>query len=90
MRSPPRSGPKLYPRALLIERGSPWENGYVESFKGKLREELLDGESFDRLREAQLLVGRWSKHYNGEAFGFSVRPHSSLGYRPPAREACQP
>jgi len=81
---------KLSVRMLFIEPASPWENGYVESFNGKLRDELLDREIFDTLREAQVLVGRWRKHYNGEAFGFSVRPHSSLGYRPPAPEARQP
>jgi len=74
-------------RTLLIEPGSPWENGYIESFNGKLRDELLDGEIFDTLREAQVLVRRWRKHYNAEACGFSVRPHSSLGYRLPAGEA---
>jgi putative transposase len=63
---------------LFIEPGSPWENGYNESFNGKLRDELLNGELFDTLREAQVLVERWRKHYN------QVRPHSSLGYRPPA------
>lgn len=66
---------------LFIEPGSPWENGYCESFNGKLRDELLKGELFDTLLEAQVLVGRWRKHYN------QVRPHSSLGYRPPAPAA---
>jgi transposase InsO family protein len=65
---------------LYIEPGSPWENGYVESFNGKLRDELLNGELFDTLLEAQVLVERWRRHYN------AVRPHSSLGYRPPAPE----
>jgi len=69
---------------LFIEPGSPWENGYVESFNGKLRDELLNVELFDTLREAQVLVERWRNHYN------TVRPHSSLGYRPPAPEATQP
>jgi transposase InsO family protein len=69
---------------LFIEPGSPWENGYNESFNGKLRDELLNGELFDTLREAQVLVERWRRHYN------TVRPHSSLGYRPPAPEAIQP
>ncbi len=83
--------PKAWPQpAAFIEPGSPCENGCIESFNGKLRDELLDGEIFDTLREAQVLVGRWRKHYNGEALGFSVRPHSSLGYRPPAPEARQP
>ncbi len=66
---------------LFIEPGSPWENGYVESFNGKLRDELLDGEIFDTLLEAQVLVERWRIEYN------TFRPHSSLGYRPPAPEA---
>jgi putative transposase len=59
-------------RTLFIEPGSPWENGYVESFNGKLRDELLDGEIFDTLREAQVLVGRWRKHYK-------EKPSASLG-----------
>jgi putative transposase len=75
---------ELAVQTLFIEPGSPWENGYVESFNGKLRDELLDGEIFYTLVEAQVLVGRWRKHYN------TVRPHSSLGYRPPAPEATQP
>ena len=66
---------------LFIEPGSPWENGYVESFNGKLRDELLNGEVFYTLLEAKVLVERWRQHYN------RVRPHSSLGYRPPAPEA---
>ena len=66
------------------EPGSPWENGYVESLNGKLRDELLDREIFDTLLEAQVLVERWRVHYN------RVRPHSALGYRPPAPEAFQP
>jgi len=69
---------------LYIEPGSPWENGYVASFNGKLRDELLNVEIFDTLREAQVLMERWRKYYNTE------RPHSSLGYRPPAPEARQP
>jgi len=69
---------------LFIEPGSPWENGYNESFNGKLRDELLNGELFDTLREAQVLIERWRRHYN------TVRPHSALGYRPPAPEAIQP
>ena len=67
---------------LYIEPGSPWENGYIESFNGKLRDELLDREVFMTLREAQVLVEGWRREYN------QVRPHSSLGYRPPAPEAC--
>ena len=66
---------------LFIEPGSPWENGYRESFNGKLRDELLDREAFHSLREAQVLIEAWRRHYNG------VRPHSALGYRPPAPEA---
>ena len=66
---------------LFIEPGSPWENGYIESFNGKLRDELLNGEIFYTLLEAKVLIERWREHYN------RVRPHSSLGYRPPAPEA---
>ena len=68
-------------KTLFIEPGSPWENGYVESFNGKLRDELLNGEIFYTLKEAQSLVQGWRREYN------QVRPHSSLGYRPPAPEA---
>jgi transposase InsO family protein len=67
-----------------IEPGSPWENGYVESFNGKLRDELLNREIFDTLLEAQVLVEQWRRHYN------AVRPHSALGYRPPAPETVLP
>ena len=69
---------------LFIEPGSPWENGYNESFNGKLRDELLNGEIFYTLTEAQVLIERWRQHYN------TVRPHSSLGYRPPAPEVTIP
>ena len=69
---------------LFIEPGSPWENGYVESFNGKLRDELLAREQFDTLLEAKVLIERWRRHFN------EVRPHSSLGYRAPAPEAIQP
>jgi transposase InsO family protein len=69
---------------LYIEPGSPWENGYIESFNGRLRDELLDREVFDTLLEAKVLVARWRRHYN------TVRPHSSLGYRPPAPEVILP
>jgi len=65
-------------RTLYIEPGSPWENGYNESFNGKLREEPLNGKIFCTLAEARVLIERWRRHYN------TVRPHSSLGYRPPA------
>jgi putative transposase len=71
-------------RTLFIEPGSPWENGYVESFNGKLRDELLNGEIFYTLREAKVLIESWRKHYN------TKRPHSALGYRPPAPEAIAP
>jgi putative transposase len=67
-------------KTLYIEPGSPWENGYIESFNGKLRDELLDREIFDTLLEAKVLIERWRVEYN------TVRPHSSLGYRPPAPE----
>ena len=66
------------------EPGSPWENGYIESFNGKLRDELLNLEIFDTLYEAQVLIERWRMQYN------TPRPHSSLGYRPPAPEAFEP
>ena len=69
---------------LSIEPGSPWENGYVENFNGKLRDELLDREVFDTLFEAKVLIEMWRRHYN------TVRPHSALGYRPPAPEVWQP
>jgi putative transposase len=68
-------------KPLYIEPGSPWENGYVESFHGKLRDELLNGELFDTLWEAQVLLEQWRREYN------AIRPHSALGYRPPAPEA---
>jgi transposase InsO family protein len=69
---------------LYIEPGSPWENGYCESFNGKLRDECLNGEIFYSLREAQVVIEKWRVHYN------TLRPHSSLGYRPPAPAACSP
>jgi putative transposase len=65
-------------KSLYIEPGSPWENGYCESFNGKLRDELLNGEIFYSLKEAQAVIETWRIHYN------TRRPHSSLGYRPPA------
>jgi putative transposase len=65
-------------KTAYIEPGSPWENGYNESFNGKLRDELLNTEIFYTLKEAQVLIEQWRRHYN------EVRPHSSLGYRPPA------
>ena len=66
---------------LFIEPGSPWGNGYIESFNGKLRDELLNGEIFTTLTEAQVLIEQWRRDYN------QIRPHSSLGNRPPAPEA---
>jgi putative transposase len=71
-------------KTAYIEPGSPWENGYVESFNGKLRDELLNAELFNTLREAQVLIEQWRVHYN------TVRPHSALGYRPPAPEMVIP
>jgi putative transposase len=67
-------------KTLFIEPGSPWENGYIESFNGKLRDELLNREIFTTLTEAKVLIDQWRREYN------QVRPHSSLGYRPPAPE----
>jgi transposase InsO family protein len=69
---------------LYIEPGSPWENGYCESFNAKLRDEFLNGEIFYSLKEAQVLAESWRIYYNTE------RPHSSLGYRPPAPRTWQP
>lgn len=68
---------KLQVRPLFIEPGSPWENGYIESFNGKMRDELLNLEIFYSLKEAQVMIEMWRKHYN------TVRPHSALGYQPP-------
>ncbi len=68
-------------QTLFIEPGSPWENGYVESFNGKLRDECLNRERFDTLLEAQILIEQWRQEYN------HLRPHSALGYRPPAPES---
>jgi len=67
-------------KTAYIEPGSPWENGYCESFNGRFRDELLNGEIFYSLREAQIIIEEWRKHYN------TKRPHSALGYRPPAPE----
>ncbi len=69
---------------LFIEPGSPWENEYIESFNGKLRDELLDREIFTTLIEAKILIEEWRKEYN------HIRPHSALNYRPPAPEAIVP
>lgn len=71
-------------KTAYIEPGSPWENGYIESFNGRLRDELLNGEIFDTLLEAKVLIERWRREYN------QVRPHSSLNYRPPAPETRVP
>jgi transposase InsO family protein len=68
-------------KTAYIEPGSPWENGYCESFNGKLRDELLNDEIFYTLKEAKTVIEAWRRHYN------TVRPHSSLGYRPPAPQA---
>jgi len=68
-------------KTLFIEPGSPWENGYIESFNGKLRDELLNREIFTTSTEAKVLIEQWRREYN------QVRPHSSLGYRPPVPEA---
>jgi len=72
---------KVGAKTLYIQPGSPWENGYVESFNGKLRDELLNGEVFNTLREAQILIERYRQTYN------RIRPHRSVGYVPPAPEA---
>ena len=71
-------------QTAYIEPGSPWENGYCESFNSKLRDELLNLEVFYSLREAEVLIEAWRRHFN------TVRPHSSLGYVPPAPEAVLP
>ena len=75
---------RLGAETLFIEPGSPWENGYNESFNGKLRDELLNGEIFYTLNEAKVLIEQWRRHCN------TIRPHSSLGYRPPAPETIKP
>jgi putative transposase len=71
-------------KTLFIQPGSPWENGYNESFNRKLRDERLNREIFYSLKEAQILTGRWRREYN------TIRPHSSLGYRPPTPDAIMP
>ena len=71
---------RLQIKPLFIEPGSPWENGYIESFNGKMRDELLNGEIFYTLKEARVLIDMWRKEYN------TIRPHSTLGYRPPVPE----
>ncbi len=67
-------------KTAYIAPGSPWENGYIESFNSKLRDELLNGEIFYTLKEAKIVIEGWRRHYN------TIRPHSSLGYVPPAPE----
>ena len=70
-------------KTAYIEPGSPWENGYIESFNARLRDELLNGEIFYTLREAQIVIESWRRHYN------TIRPHASLGYgRQPQRCLC--
>jgi transposase InsO family protein len=75
---------RLGVQTLFIEPGSPWENGYNESFNGKLRDELLNGEIFTTLREAKVLIEQWRKAYN------QFRSHSSLNYQPPAPVTIKP
>jgi transposase InsO family protein len=75
---------KIGVKTLYIEPGSPWENGFNESFNGKLRDELLSGEIFYTLKEAKVLIEQWRHHYN------TIRPHSALSYRPPAPQTIQP
>ncbi len=71
-------------KTLYIEPGSPWENGYNESFNGRLQDECLKGELFNHLIEAKIVIEQWRREYN------TIRPHTSLGYRPPAPETCRP
>lgn len=71
-------------KALFIEHGSPWGNGYIESFNGPLREEVLNREIFFRVAEAKVLIEQWRREYD------TIRPHSSLGYRPPVPETIRP
>lgn len=71
-------------KTAYIEPGSPWENGYVESFNARFRDELLNGEIFYTLNEARIVIEDWRRHYN------TARPHSALGYRPPAPETFAP
>jgi len=71
-------------KTAYIAPGSPWENGYIESFNARLRDELLDGEIFYTLKEAKIVIESWRRHYN------AVRPHASLGYRAPAPEVIVP
>ena len=71
-------------KTAFIAPGSPWENGYCESFNSRFRDELRNGEVFYTLRETQIVIARWRHHFN------TVRPHSALRYRPPAPESMMP
>ena len=71
-------------KTAYITPGSPWENGFIESFNARLRDELLDGEIFYSLKEVRVVVESWRRHYN------TKRPHGSLGYKPPAPEVYVP
>src|SRR5205085_5387108 len=71
-------------KTAYIAPGSPWENGFIESFNARLRDELLDGEIFYTLREAQIIIESWNRHYK------TLRPHASIGYRAPAHEVFVP
>src|SRR5947199_10839111 len=86
VRRPDRAGmvTAVGAKTAYITPGSPWENGYVESFNARLRDELLDGEIFYTLREAQIVIESWRRHFN------TIRPHESLGYKPPAPEVFVP
>ncbi len=75
---------ELSVKTLFIEPGSPWSNGYIESFNGKLRDNLLDGEIFTALMEARVVIENWRRECN------HIRPHSAPGYRPPAPVAKMP
>jgi putative transposase len=76
--------PAVGAKTATIAPGSPWENGYVESFNARLRDALLDGEIFSSLREAEVVIESWRRHDN------TLRPHASLGFRPPAPKGCCP
>jgi len=76
--------PAVGAKTVYITPGSPWENGFIESFNARLRDELLDGEIFYSLAEAKIVIESWRRHYN------TVRPHGSLGYKPPAPEVFVP
>jgi len=71
-------------QTVYITPGSPWEDGFIESFNARLQDELLDGEIFCSLAEAKIVIESWRRHYN------TVRPHGSLGYKPPAPEVFVP